>query len=243
MGREMEREAKDPTEKNEVRSDAVNREFWDGLAGKLRDSAFVRESGDWEDDIDFDTEPTPEDIAELERHDKFVEEHPLTRMADTYMEKAHAWLCSADGDLKKVAQELLESAKSKFADEDFEESAFQIGDMLEVVKWYHTLLPPKVARAVSGLLDQHDEDSELSEMSKEIRLNDGNGSAKVVLAALERSTAAWLFLRGILPNREDDILEMLVLLSRLTRGVNAAFPGAKNFIRPGFDKAPAGGAG
>lgn len=243
MGREMEREAEGKTaRKDPGRTDAVNRDFWDRLADTLCESRFNRNAEDWEEEIDFNVEPAPEDTARRKRHDKLVERHPLTRMAYAYMKKAGAWLDNADKDLQKVAQELLEASKSKFAADDFEEAAREIGDMLEVVNWYHTLLPPKTARAVSGLLERNDPDNDLGEMSKEFRLDDANGSAKVVLAALERSTAAWVYLRGILPNREDDILEMLVMLSRLTRGVNAAFPGAKNFVRPGFDEKVPGGS-
>jgi len=242
MGRELEREADGKTAKDEKgRTDAVNREFWDKLADTVRESSFSSKAGDWVGDIDFDAKPSPEDLARMDRHDKAVSAHPLTRMAYAYMDKAHAWLKSADKDLQKVAQELLESSKSKFAEDDFEEAAHEIGDMLEVVQWYHTLLPPKTARAVSGLLERNDPDSDFGDMVEDMRLDDANGSAKVVLAAIERSTAAWLSLREILPNREDDILEMLVLLSRMTRGLNTAFPGAKAFVRPGFDENVPGG--
>lgn len=49
--------------------------------------------------------------------------------------------------------------------------------------------------------------------------------------------AAWLRLREILPPREGEILELLALLARLQQGLHAALPGAKAFIRPGFDEA------
>ena len=130
--------------------------------------------------------------------------------------------------------QLLDAAKSKFADGDYEEEAREIGEMIEVVAWYHTLIPSKLARAVHGLLEKDDAQNT---MLAEIRLEDANGTGKVVLAAIERSSAAWLRLREILPNRADEILDMLALLSRLQRGIHAALPGAQAFQRPGFDKA------
>jgi len=60
--------------------------------------------------------------------------------------------------------------------------------------------------------------------------------SKVALAAIDRSCAAWVRPREILPNREDEILAMLALLSRLQHGIHAALPGAKAFVRPGFDE-------
>ena len=53
--------------------------------------------------------------------------------------------------------------------------------------------------------------------------------------AVERSIAAWVRLREILPAQEDAILDLLVRLDRLRRGIRSAIPGAETFQRPGFD--------
>ena len=71
-----------------------------------------------------------------------------------------------------------------------------------------------------------------------MRLQDANGTGKVVLIAVERSMAAWLRLRDALPQREDDILRMLALLDKIRRGIQSALPGAQSFRRPGFDGDP-----
>jgi len=193
---------------------------------------------EWADESDFDFDETPDPAFEARRdaHRQAVDKHPLVRLAHGYMDRAGAWLKTADNDLKAVARGLLDAAGSKFADDDYEEEAREIGDMIEVVAWYHTLIPPKLTRAVSGLLERDDGDSFGHEILAEARNEDANGSGKVVLAAIERSAAAWVRLREILPNREDEIIEMLAMLSRLRRGIHAELPGARTFLRPGFDK-------
>ena len=70
------------------------------------------------------------------------------------------------------------------------------------------------------------------------RLEDANGSAKLTLVSIERSIGAWLRLREILPTQEDAILQHLSMLDRLRRGLITALPGAKAFLRPGFDGEP-----
>jgi len=63
---------------------------------------------------------------------------------------------------------------------------------------------------------------------------DANGSAKVALLGLERPIAAWATLRRRFPDHEDIVLA-LGTLKRLPRQVEASFPNARAFRRPGFD--------
>jgi hypothetical protein len=44
-------------------------------------------------------------------------------------------------------------------------------------------------------------------------------------------------MRQHLPQREDNILDILVHLDRLRRKTETVFPNAKAFVRPGFDYA------
>jgi hypothetical protein len=84
-------------------------------------------------------------------------------------------------------------------------------------------------RAIRGELDERLEP--LDEFPK-----DSDGSAKVALIGLDRSIAAWGEIRNLFPHRDHDILDILVNLEQLRRNVEKAFPEARAFIRPGFDK-------
>jgi hypothetical protein len=65
---------------------------------------------------------------------------------------------------------------------------------------------------------------------------DYDGSAKVALLAVQRSIHAWSQLFGILPEKEDDFLQILSMLQKIKTMAEKEFPNALAFIRPGFDE-------
>jgi len=220
--------------------DATNADFWNHIARKVHETAAFGKAEDWHDSIpdedDFEIDPVWQ--ARDEAISEAVWSHPLVRLAYDYRARTAEWLKAADTDLKEVARSLLAAAGSQFDSNDYETQAREIGEMLEVASWYHTLIASKTARAVRGLLEHATPDPDLSPLIAGFRLEDANGSAKLVLMSIERSIGAWLRLREILPGQEDSILGHLALLDRMQRGVHAALPGAKAFFRPGFDGEP-----
>ncbi len=225
--------------------DAVNQSFWNDLAARLRDATifgkmaeYAADEGDEADAWDagaLDDAADREIDAAMEARDRAVGAHPLTHLSRDYMMRTAQWLKEADADLKSLAAEWLAQAGARYDETDYEEAAREVGDLIEVVDWYHTLIPPKLARAIGNLAEPVCGDGEYARIISESRLSDANGSGKVALIAVERSIAAWLRLRELLPRQEDAILALLVLLGRLQRGIRAAIPGAESFKRPGFD--------
>jgi len=240
MGQEIEAECKSP------HTDATNQAFWNNLAGKLNQASMVQNSNEWlhsswdddgadanaflhegEDDDEMDAYMRQEESLR-----KQVNDHPLPRMAMDYMHRVQAWLNAADADLKGLAQAWLDAAKVPEDECDYEELARSVGEMIEVITWYHTFLYPKISRAIHSILELRAGDRGILAESDQY---DANGSGKVVLVAVERSIAAWMFLREQLPKQEDAILSILVLLGRIRNGIHTEIPGAKTFLRPGFD--------
>jgi hypothetical protein len=240
MGRELEQQAHGEPPPD----DATQADFWNTLAEELRTTQIFGKPGDWDhtNDTDIfldDYMPDTEYEEQAEKQRRAVDAHPLTKLAEVYRKKVAAWLKSSDSDLKAVATELKKSAESPFDKTDYEEQALQIGETLDVITWYHTLLYPKTARAISGILSTDKDRSsgnEFDEIIMESHLRDANGCGKLVLVSIQRSAAAWLRIREIMPHREDEILEMLSILSQLRRGIHSSIPGAKTFIRPGLDQ-------
>lgn len=237
MGTELEKQA----DEQPPPDDAANAEFWQHIAEKVRETTLFNQGDTWDDYDDMegvDFEIDPEWIEQEDARQQAVRKHPLHVEAFAYMERASAWLKAADADLKALAHDLVEAAGNRFHDGDYEEQARQIGDLIEVVAWYHTLIPPKLGRALNGLLERDEADGPAAEILAESRQSDANGSGKVALMGIERSIGAWLRLREILPAQEDAILDMLAMLSRMQRGIHTTLPGAQTFKRPGFEIDP-----
>ena len=219
-------------------ADATNAAFWDELAERLRETAIFGKHGAFDepqDDLIADDGPDDAWLAKEEAREKEQESHPLAILSRDYMMTVHEWLKTADGDLKAVARGLLEDAGNRFATDDVEEEARQIGEMIEVVAWYHTLISAKLGRAIHGLLESEDVEGEFAEIISESRHSDAKGSGKVALVAIDRSIAAWLKLRDILSSQEDTILAMLSMLDRMRRRIQIDLPDSVTFRRPGFD--------
>ncbi len=53
---------------------------------------------------------------------------------------------------------------------------------------------------------------------------------------MDRSIAAWGELASHLPMLKKDVMDIILHLERLRKNVEKAFPDARAFIRPGFDK-------
>jgi hypothetical protein len=217
-------------------SDSTQKAFWDKLAAQIRETSIVGEATVGADEVRFDPDLDVDLETGAETRRQAVRSHPLVLLSQTYREKASAWLETADVDLKTAAEELLQSARTPFREDDAEEEAREIGDLIEVVTWYHTLIPSKLSRAVHGLIDIYPAEGEAGDIIRASRRDDANGTGKLALVSIERSMAAWIRLREVVPSREDDILEMLALLGRMQQGIHASLPGVKAFIRPGFDQ-------
>lgn len=227
MGEELKRADRDGKAPAPDR-DAANASFWTALAEQLN-----RPSGDWMDHVAGDalSKPDPDGNKREKKRRETVRNHPLAQMAMDYMQAVTQWLEAAQPDLKVVADELVQTARSP-APNDAEDEALEIGDLIEVVTWYHTLLPPKLSRALDGRLEAREPDDDEPEELGKIHLEDANGSGRVALLAIERSIAAWLRLREIVPAQEDAILNLLVRLDRLRAGIHLALPAAKDFPLP-----------
>lgn len=224
---EQEEDASDPASR-----DVTNRAFWRRLEGILREThemldEILRERG-----IEL---PPPDAAAEealLQRHED-AREHPCAVAGTEYARGVEEWFEAAAPRLQARGEALEHQHQMGLSGVDPEADADRLRDAIEVIQWYQHQIAVKIMRAV-GTTVQGDAVADRLDQS------DGNGSAKVALLGMDRSVAAWAELLRQMPEDEDRILPLLVTLGRLRRDVEAAFPGARAFIRPGFDTGEVG---
>jgi len=97
------------------------------------------------------------------------------------------------------------------------------------IRWYQYFIAAKVTRALGRKMEEEEE-----ERCDEFA-NDSDGSAKIALIAIDRSIGAWAVILRYRHLHVGRVLEIISFLDRLRQAVEATFPRARSFIRPGFD--------
>jgi len=155
------------------------------------------------------------DIEERsERNRILIHQDDGVALAKQYGKQVSQWFNSLD---KKNAY----SMEVRFKDE-------MLADCFAVIQWYQYMLEVKMVRALMSQKDEEDEQSDPY---------DSLGNAKLLLVSIERNIGAWGYMYQKFKEDEDEILDMLVNLQRLSKKVEHSFPDARAFIRPGLDDA------
>jgi len=211
--------------------DLANERFWEKLHETfeltlelLRDVA--RERG-----IDLTAE-VPGDHERIQEagRDK-VRENPLVKGASDYSAAASHWLAAHEDVFEEEGRKLKTEEELGIGDPQLAASA--ILDAVEVIRWYQNQIMVKLMRALDG--EELDVDSEITDETEEFP-KDSDGSAKVALVGIDRSIGAWGTLRNHFTSATDSITRTLVDFDRLRSEVEAHFPDARRFVRPGFDQ-------
>ena len=236
----------------EVR-DINNEKFWRKLQDIFRNTAEML--AEWADEtgVDLNSIDVSEEMAERERAAEAAEQSELSQRAQAYITSVNNWFRDEFNSEENVHDDMQTLSPSE--DEDI-----TIQDAVAVIRWYQFFIAVKLMRALSGgieadedeaLIDDDDlsmdfltdyeaaddEEMDYDEIAARTERMDANGSAKVALVAMDRSIAAWRSLQISLPDKSETIKPMLVELSGLRVSVEARFPRARDFIRPGLDEA------
>jgi hypothetical protein len=202
--------------------------FWDKLHGILATTLEMVKERTRRTGIDFGAIDLQEAAKESERIREAAQELRCSRAAMKYNEMADDWFNENNDLLEDKSDELQTLARAGIPGTSAADEALSIGDCLEVIRWYQPQIWVKLCRAASGMIHSETEDNEYA-------AEDADGSAKVAILGIERSIAAWAALLPHLPDQEPSILNLLTTLKKLLQQVEASFPHARAFQRPGFD--------
>jgi hypothetical protein len=210
--------------------DIQNKEYWNKMHNIFRMTMeMVKEKAE-ELGINIDSIDHDEFAQQQKKVHEIIENQPYTKAAFAYAETVNKWFDSNKQLFENKGEELLSLAQAEIPGVRPDKDALKIQDCVEIIRWYQHQIYVKLCRAASGMLRGEFEDAEYCP-------EDANGSAKVAIIGIERSIAAWGGLLNQFPDQEQRMLELLVMLQKLLKQVDSAFPDARAFVRPGFDTA------
>lgn len=227
MRRSMD-EGEDEEEKRPP-DDESNAAFWEELDesyGKSEEALH-----DLVHDINF--EFTQEELDEAGREHELQEERAqevggaVTQSAGSYAWKLREFFESNPG-LDDVEALALQSSPGSAANSAQKGHAVRLWDALEIILWHSHFIEVKLHRAYYSLVSDLDMPEDMP--------SDADGTAKVVLIALDRCIAAWSVVQELMPEHAAPALDFMLRLARLRHRVEEDFPRARAFVRPGFDE-------
>lgn len=156
-----------------------------------------------------------------------TKEHPVATLATAYLKQTGTWLSDERGLLEQAGKQQLREMNLGLRTED--QAMIQLTALknaYEQIRWYRTLIPVKTIATLRAL-DEPNNDEQLRDYY--------DGKAKLVLVSIDRSLASWQTILYYYPDKLDGLLDMLALLVQLSRQLDALFPNARTFRRPGLD--------
>ena len=129
----------------------------------------------------------------------------------------------------RACDEIIEVHDGPLVESELEDTE-RIMESREVISWYQYQIAVKIMRALSS---RHDENRWQDDDNFG---NNSDGSAKVALIGIDRSVSAWRLMQIAVPEQDESIVQLILLLEGLRQRVERRFPKARGFIRPGFDE-------
>ncbi len=203
--------------------DLANEVFW-GKLSEMFEITMEMILEDAEDlGIDLDDVDSEEIDTAYEKIEELTENHYCIKLGKDYSDGVKKWFDEAEKLLAQKAEAFADNDRIGIEGNEAEE----LNEVIEVISWYQYQIHIKIRRGLHGKFDEYTEDEDFPK--------DSDGSVKVALIGMDRSTAAWGKILAIFPEKEDEILELLVVLERLRRFTEKEFPDARDFKRIGFD--------
>lgn len=221
--------------------DINNAKFWSRLESIFQEAHEIIMEWAEEAGIDLETIEAEATSADREQRRHDAKQHNLSLSARRYAEMVQQWLGEEFAVEAQVHDDQPGTPKSAAEDID-------VSDAVEVIRWYQFFVAVKLFRALmASENDLAEEESSSDEIFAAAGIDDehglieafgsdSDGSAKIALIAIDRSSSAWRVMQDALPEKADSIVPLLLELERLRRAAEQAFPHARDFIRPGFDE-------
>jgi len=208
--------------------DIQNEKFWNQLHKVFEFTSELIHRSALEMGIDLENiekdEEIQKSIQEDEDKHKWARKHPVSKAGKIYYKKVNKWFNNSKLMFEQKGIELESFFEMEIPGFKIEDELYKLKDAVEIIRWYQIFIHVKSVRAMSSYGDNDD-----------ASIQDGNGSAKISLIAIDRSIEAWAILLKVFTDQEDKILNIIIQLEKIKKHLLFFFPEARDFIRPGFD--------
>ncbi len=202
-------------------------EMWSTVSDHFKESLrmldeMLQEAGI--DPLDIEAQSEPELNPDLEKLEEEIFEKGMAyfKLSDSFFKNNSVFFQEQEAEIQRLADMELPI--------NLEEIEV-IREAMEIIQQYAAFIGVKARRAISGMEDMHD----VEIWGSPPHQSDANGSAKACILCIERSLSAWEMLHKTWPEKTDEILDLLLALSRFRKEMEQFFPDWQKFVRPGFD--------
>jgi hypothetical protein len=219
--------------------DITNAKFWSRLEKIFQETHEMIMEWAEEAGVDLEAIETDAALADREQQRLDAKQHELSLSARRYAEMVQRWFEEEFAVEQQVHDDT--TGKSKSTEDDID-----VSDAIDVIRWYQFFVAAKVFRALLARERFIDRELTSEDIFTGAELDDdgligvvgddSDGSAKIALIAIDRSSSAWRVMQSSLPEKAESILQILLELERVRRTAEQTFPEARDFIRPGFDE-------
>jgi hypothetical protein len=214
------------------KQDTENRAFWENVDAALPQAETFIEKTAKKENIDL---TVFDDIPKQVKFDLFQRKavsNDVLKSGRKYEDMVDDWLDKQMENKSIVAVETelggaykVNNATLKIGKEEL------LNGMIDIIVNYQLKLYLKISRAyyskgISAETDKNANDAE----------KDANGTVKTLTEMINRSISAWYILfTNMFEGGDNDIYQILLLLTRIKNNLLTDFPGCMDFKRPGLD--------
>jgi hypothetical protein len=210
--------------------DIDNKIFWNIISINFEKAINLLHKVAKEHGIDLNKVITEEQQEERSFLKEVAQQHFLSSLCKQYQAVVRPFVEKSE-DFNDKTQELVDHLQLGIkSEEEVVQTVAGITDCLDIIRWYLFFMYAKLQRALRSKME-----GEKWEIENGYQ-RDSDGSAKIMLIAIERSIGAWIRLNELMPSSEDVSLDALSLLLQLKHKSEEEFPQAMQFKRPGFDE-------
>ncbi len=215
-----------------------NEEFWRKLNEILQATYDVLSDLAIKHNIDIDDiigveeeeviiELDDDELEISDEHKEKMEKNPLIKLCVKFESMTSEWFDSTDELLTRKENNINSILNMEIPGISLEKDVISLNEAFDVINWYNYFIQARLRRAYYFKLNK-DAENPYNE--------DYNGLAKIALMGTDRLIAAWTSMIDFVPETEDAILQILIVLSEIRKRAEKEFPKARGFRRPGLDR-------